>query len=295
MTPYIIFTRGVSASGKSTWAYNEILWYAAQGIEVTELNRDTVRWELMQARGVDPCWANWNWKHERLVTEILEERAQDAIIIGRNIIDSNTNLNVGRLDEAISSYVEAGYEASIKGFDVTWDMAIRRDNARANGVGYSVLAKQFEQLYHQPLLHNDGPTAVMIDLDGTIADMAGIRRPYEWHRVGEDTVHEEVADVVFGLIGRGYYPIFVSGRDGVCRPDTIAWIRDQLGIERFRLYMRPASDTRSDETVKEEIFNDFIRDDFNVKLVIDDRPRVCRMWRRLGLKVMQVGNPYVEF
>jgi hypothetical protein len=29
--------------------------------------------------------------------------------------------------------------------------------------------------------------------------------------------------------------------------------------------------------------------------VIDDRPKVCRMWRSLGLSVFQVGNPDYEF
>ena len=59
--------------------------------------------------------------------------------------------------------------------------------------------------------------------------------------------------------------------------------------------MRPNQDQRSDVVVKEELFNSHVRGKYNPWLVIDDRPSVCRMWRSLGLKVLQVGDPHVEF
>jgi hypothetical protein len=59
--------------------------------------------------------------------------------------------------------------------------------------------------------------------------------------------------------------------------------------------MRAAEDQRPDEIIKSELYDQHIRDRFNILGVIDDRPKVCRMWRGLGLPVFQVGNPDYEF
>ena len=59
--------------------------------------------------------------------------------------------------------------------------------------------------------------------------------------------------------------------------------------------MRMADDTREDSIIKKELFNKWIRNIYNVLFVIDDRPRVIRMWRHeLGLTVFDVGNG-IEF
>jgi hypothetical protein len=53
--------------------------------------------------------------------------------------------------------------------------------------------------------------------------------------------------------------------------------------------MRKASDFRPDDVIKQEILEKHFKKD-NVELVIEDRPRVIRMWKRNGLKVQQVGT-----
>lgn len=52
---------------------------------------------------------------------------------------------------------------------------------------------------------------------------------------------------------------------------------------------------RKDTIIKEELFWKPIADNYNVQFVLDDRLSVCRMWRDLGIKVLQVGNPHIEF
>ena len=59
--------------------------------------------------------------------------------------------------------------------------------------------------------------------------------------------------------------------------------------------MRDEGDMRSDDIVKAEILKHGILQKYGVKMVIDDRPRVCNMWRSLGIPVIQVGNPYIFF
>ena len=289
-TAYI--TVGISASGKSTWA-NEM----AKTAPFAVLNRDTERWDLMKEKGLDPSWKNWKFKWERDVTERIEDRLKDVLKYGVNVIFSDTNLNEGRRNALRDRMVQAGYEVEIKVFDVDYDEAVRRDAARQNGVGPWVIAKQFEQFNDEfgvkVVEDMRLPSIVLVDIDGTVALMNG-RSPFEWHRVGEDVSHEIVCSIVKGLQAQGKRVIFFSGRDGICFSETFMWLRDRFG-DKVELFMRAPGDQRNDAIVKEEMYNKHIAGKYYVEAVIDDRPRVCKMWRRLGFNVIQIGNPDVDF
>lgn len=134
---------------------------------------------------------------------------------------------------------------------------------------------------------------VICDLDGTLAIMEK-RGPFDWHRVGEDKLNQAVFDVISGLRNDLGYLVFVlSGRDAVCKKETISWLDKNL-VCYDKLLMRDADDNRKDVVVKRELF-DQIKDKYDIRMVIDDRPSVCRMWRELGLFVLQVGDPHKEF
>ena len=53
--------------------------------------------------------------------------------------------------------------------------------------------------------------------------------------------------------------------------------------------MRPEGDFRKDAVVKLELFDEHVREHFDVKGVVDDRDAVVAMWRSLGLMCMQVA------
>ena len=42
------------------------------------------------------------------------------------------------------------------------------------------------------------------------------------------------------------------------------------------------------QDIKREIFENYIRDYYNIQFVLDDRNQVVEMWRSLGLKCLQV-------
>jgi len=52
-------------------------------------------------------------------------------------------------------------------------------------------------------------------------------------------------------------------------------------IPRDELHMRKTDDVRKDSVVKKELYDEFIKDKYNVRFVIDDRPQVVRMRREL--------------
>ena len=291
---------GVSASGKSTWARE----FVEKNPTFVIIERDAIRADILAARnltqpGDGVVWAKWKWKWEKDVTaladEMLEAAAIDEDITG--VILSDTNLNADRRAALVQKLSAQGFDVEEKFFDVTWSEAVKRDNARKNGVGVSVLADQFAKLHKSTVKQYVGnsanPKAVIVDIDGTLAAMSG-RSAFDWARVGEDTANEEVVDVVRGLHTSGYKVIVMSGRDGVCRNITEQWLNTN-GIPFDEFYIRTAGDNRNDGIIKSELFWTHVANKFNVKLVIDDRPQVCRVWRSMGLKVMQCGNPLIEF
>ncbi|WEM34451.1 polynucleotide kinase [Xanthomonas phage X1] len=290
-------TIGVSASGKTTWALS-------QPGEV--LSRDNYRWSIMEEKGISPSWTNWKWKWENLVTERVDADLALCAAQGKDIIIADTNLNEN-VRGAMAAKLEAlGYTVEYKFFDVTWDEAVRRDNERAHGVGYSVLQKQHQQFLdnHVGRLAADADKgtrkAAIVDIDGTVALMEGVRGPFEWHKVHLDKPHTPIIDMVKGLMAAGYFILFTSGRSDECFDLTENWLQSVFAPDGYwhgdcRLLMREASDQRKDTIVKEEIYMRHIHYNYDVQIVLDDRPSVCRMWRDLGLNVVQVGNPYIEF
>lgn len=64
----------------------------------------------------------------------------------------------------------------------------------------------------------------------------------------------------------------------------------KCGEDKWALFMRRTGDTRKDNIIKREIFNEHIRGKYNVLFVLDDRSRVVREWRAMGLTVFQVAE-----
>jgi len=135
---------------------------------------------------------------------------------------------------------------------------------------------------------------IFVDLDGTLARM-GDRFPYSGPEVVEDTVNEEVLDVVQTLATAWDAQVFVlTGRSAQHRVWTERWLA-WWGISYDRLEMRAWGDNRSDEIVKEEILDALLAEGVHVRAVFDDRKRVCDMWHRRGLPLFRVGDPSASF
>jgi predicted kinase len=293
-----IITQGISASGKTTWAKEFVSEQLTQGIPWVIVCRDDLRKafheELYQETFL---WSRWNFKHEKAITQKHRDMIAKCSEQQQNIVVADTNLNqffLAQLEELLESLE---YDIEKKVFHITFDEACRRDAERFNGVGYSVIAKQHDQFLK---LTSEGytpdmtlPKAIIVDIDGTLAYNASGRSPYHWHRVEEDHVHEPIKHIVNGFHQSGHQVIIFSGRDSVCRPQTENWLKTHQ-VNYNELFMRKEGDSRKDTVVKFELFQ-LIHLKYNVVLVIDDRPVVCRQWINLGLKTLIVGNPYIEF
>lgn len=129
--------------------------------------------------------------------------------------------------------------------------------------------------------------AVLVDVDGTLANMAGQRGPFEWDKVFKDKPHQDIIDLVNDLY-ENYHIIILTGRDGVCEEATREWL-DEHEVCYHELFIRKAGDFRKDSIIKHEIYLKHIYPRYEVKFILDDRNQVVDMWRSIGLRVLQVA------
>jgi predicted kinase len=293
-----IVSIGISASGKSTDAMQ---WCAVDPINRVEVNRDNIRKRLVESDGEVFSWDTWDWKREKEVTIIAWEKIRECANQKKSVYISDTNLNTNRRNSMIKELESLGFTVIVKVFYVSLEEAWRRDAARKNGVGHSVIAKQYKEFLEtigrkRYTADETKPKCILVDIDGTLAHMNGKRGAFEWDKVDLDIVDHCVRELVNGWkkVNSAGKIIILSGRDGSCYNKTSKWLMDN-DVMHDCLIMREQNDIRKDTVVKEEIFWRDIAPNYNVHFVIDDRPSVIRMWQELGVKTFIVGNPWIEF
>lgn len=273
----VLLLRGLPASGKSTYAKELV----AKDHNWVRVNKDDLR--AMMNGGV------FSRKLEEQIVITERELVENVLKIGKNVVVDDTNFNLAheRYFSQLARYYKAEFE--VKFFDTPLEECIKRDNKRPNGVGEAVIYKMYNQyLKPQPAVYEHNKnlrTAIICDIDGTLAHMKD-RSPYDWGRVDTDEVDPTIKNLLDVLKDK-YFIILVSGRDEVCREKTEKWLRGN-DITYGMLLMRPEGDIRKDSIVKREIFENYIRDYYNIQFVLDDRNQVVEMWRSLGLKCLQV-------
>lgn len=284
----MVITRGIPASGKSTAAR---VWANAAPKRV-RINRDDIRFQLY---GV----YFGGLIDEQVVSKVQHAMIDAALKAGNSVIIDDTNL----VDKFVKKLFKIGHKHGVPiriwDFPIDLKTALERNAARERKVPEDVIRQFHDRFSNRKELDvsapvitpyagtPDKPDAIIVDIDGTLATMKG-RSPYEWQRVGEDTVVENVKRTVNALYCEEFTVIILSGRDGECYDITRKWLEDNdIAFDHF--WMRAAGDQRADNIIKAELFDNHIRDNFDVKFVIDDRDQVVEMWRAMGLQCFQVA------
>lgn len=262
---------GESGSGKTTLAKSLL------NKDTIRVNRDSIRKMLFE---------KWNGKFEPLVEQTEKHAAAEALNLGFNVIVDDLNINT-RVVNSWQQFASV-YQAKllINKLDTPLDVCIHRDRYREgrDRVGESVIVKQFIRNGRLHVFDNE-PT-IIVDIDGTLANHEGVRSPYDESKVGLDKVYTNIVDKVCKYI-LSHQIIIVSGRHESCGPDTEDWLRNVACVPYHRLIMRDRGDDRSDEIAKKELLDLILKyvSKENIELVIDDRPRIIKMWRANGLEV----------
>lgn len=288
----LIFCKGLPGSGKSTWA----LEYCKKNHGWIRVNRDDIR----ASRG-----QYWIPDQEDWVTAVERFMVQDALLKGYNVIVDAMNINV-KYCLAWNKWVHdlmRDYNLDIniteKVFETPVDVCIERDAMRPKDrqVG-SKMIKEFYYKYIANVNHykpvDSLPHAIICDLDGTIAINEKRQKSYDYKTVLEDLPNPQVIKIIEWYLSSDTNSVlFISGRDDICEQDTRRWLKEhiQMNYDEFLLFMRKTGDSRRDSIVKREIFDTYIRNNFYIDFVLDDRNQVVEMWRKeLGLTCFQVAE-----
>lgn len=298
MASALIIYRGLPASGKTTLAK---AWVAEDPAHRARVNRDDLR--LMLHDGV------WLGKDtEQHIVKARDRLIRGLLESGIDVASDDTNLASDVVRQL--ARVASGSGASVRIVDLTAEVSLEecvaRDRERRHPVGEEVIRKMHKRYLQGketplpvpssamalppaviPYEPKSGtPPAIMVDLDGTLCLHNG-RSPYDESRVGDDLPNRAVLEVIFEM-SEQYEVIFCSGRSENCREATEKWLHRHVGWSA-PLFMRGADDKRKDAIVKCELFDKHIRDNYDVRFVLDDRRRVVDAWRGIGLTVFQVA------
>ncbi len=273
----VILTKGLPASGKSTWAKEMI---ANNHNAYKRISKDDLR--AMLDNG------HWSGASEKLILKIRDSLILSCIENGKHVIIDDTNLDP-KHEIRITELVKGIAEVEIKDFTgVLLDDCIERDLKRSNPVGEKVIRRMYNQFLRQTLDYDESnllPRAIIVDIDGTLANMNG-RSPFEWSKVKEDTCNETIKSIVNSYSND---VIIFSGRDGICYDDTKQWLIDN-GIKFNALHMRMQGNNEKDSVIKRRMFDNHVRGKYYIEYVLDDRNQVVEMWRSVGLICLQVAD-----
>ncbi len=298
----LLITRGIPGSGKTTWA---LRWLAEDPAGRVRVNRDDLRQALYGCGYPLHPDKDVAYKREVAVSAAQQEAVRALLREGRDVVVDDTHIRARyvRQWEEVAADEGADFRVEDCFTDTPLDVCIQRDAARDRVVGEAAIRDMHSRLRsalkaerkaaatERPAVrtYTGSPgqhPAWIFDIDGTLAHTNG-RSPYDYTCVGTDTVDERVRNLAHNLVDFADI-IVVSGRDAVCRADTAAWLYKHLGWNP-PLFMRAEGDRRDDATIKAEIFWEHIAPNWDVLGVFDDRNRVVRMWRAMGLLCCQVA------
>lgn len=208
----IILTKGLPASGKSTWAKELI-------------NQNPGKYRRTSKDDLRAMLDNGAWSHERErnIVATRDWLIQKALDDKMNVIVDDTNFEPIH-EKTIRKLFGDRAEIEIKFFDVDVHECIERNELRQNSVDSEVIYRMYRKyILPEKKSQNDRdlglPGAILIDLDGTLAINHG-RDYYNAETCDKDYINEPVLEIINGLSGAGLcYSLqrVVLGRHALCR------------------------------------------------------------------------------
>lgn len=308
MNQKIILTVGISGSGKSIWATN----FIASNPNYIRVNRDAIR---QQITGTNRLLLSQDL--ENLVTKIESDQIRTILKEGYNVIVDATHLKTKYIQRFVKEFnylCDINLQVfSIELEEAKWRVSVRESKLKDFKLDY--IDKQYESFKNldlkilsypkkEILLYKQNPElsdCIICDLDGTLSlydhkTKSPYDRDFENDSVNIpiQTFIEEVS-MWYDRSGEDHQAIkifFFSGRNNKFRKQTMQFLNSCFfGEVEFELIMRDETDMRRDSVIKLEMFEDYVRDQYNVLCVFDDRLQVIEeCWNPLGVFVFNCNQ-----
>lgn len=307
----VILVKGAPASGKSTWAKQEV---SKEPLNWCRISNDDLR---NMTNGYV-----FSGDYEKFITDTRNFLLREALKRDLNVILDNVNSNIRHwentckaaqainkdvqvLEKNFYADLEALLERNAKreGTARVPDDAVKRFFKELGGKQFAH-AKEKVELFHkrtkiaerfvEPLPQDENlPKCNIFDLDGTMCNISH-RNPYDASKCDKDLPNQHVVDLCKLMYENGRKIFFFSGRDDEYMEMTKAWLDKYFGYP-YELYMRETGNKEDDRLLKERMFNTHIKDKYNLKGWFDDRLRVCQFIHEAGLPLFRVGDPTASF
>ena len=288
----MMIMKGLPASGKSTIAQGIIVEHG----NAVRINKDLLRKMLH--------FNKFTGKNEGLTRNAARALAKTFLESGTNVIIDDTNLNVGTMQ----SWKDLAKELNVKVevidlTEVPVEECVMRDNEREDSVGGVVIKNM---ALRAGLKTFPQKSVVLCDIDGTIADTSHrlhyVKKPADadenWKKdwkgffsqMEGDPVRQDVQNMLIQLYNEGYTIIFMSARPENYREATLRWLQAHFLTFAYTVIMRRENDKRPDTETKKEMIEQHFPDLGVIHTIFDDRPSVVRLWKEMGLNVIDVGK-----
>lgn len=142
--------------------------------------------------------------------------------------------------------------------------------------------------------------AIIVDIDGTLADVSGMRHYVKADPRRKDFDRFHKAACLFAPVNitvkyaaskarsqRNQAVLIVTSRKRKWGDYTKMWL-DKHGIVYDKIYMRADHDDRKDYEVKRDILARIRSQGYNVVWAWDDNPNVVQLWLQEGIPVTMV-------
>ena len=288
---------GISGSGKSTYVKE----HATPGSVI--VNNDSVRRRCLNIDPKDNLWDYYKFDKnvESQVKSETDALINDAFYNNKDLWIDNTNLTAIKNENLKKFLEQLGYEVHFHNLNISSNINtyLCRNQQRINELKPSVINDQYIRACINNYVDFETGDRVqsriaLVDIDGTVADHCNQRSPFDWSRVSNDRPRPYVIETLKALYNFGSIDFiqFLSGRESICYDDTMIWLQNVAGFDmtRHRLLMRQRKDNRKDVIIKSEIYENCIKDKYEIKFVFDDRNQVVDYWWDQKLPVFHVGD-----
>ena len=288
---------GISASGKSTYVKE----HATSNSVI--INNDNARRRFVGISPEDNLWDYYKFDKniESQVKSEADALINHAFYNKKDLWIDNTNLTAIKNENLKKFLEQLGYEVYFHNLNTSSNINtyLYRNQQRINELKPSVINDQYIRACINNYVDFETGDRVqariaLVDIDGTVADHCNQRSHFDWFKVYNDKPRFYVIETLKALYNFGSIDFiqFLSGRESICYNDTMVWLQDVAGFDmtRHRLLMRQQKDNRKDVLIKSEIYENCIKDKYDIKFVFDDRNQVVDYWWDQKLPVFHVGD-----
>lgn len=146
-----------------------------------------------------------------------------------------------------------------------------------------------------------GRRAVVVDIDGVLADAQGRQHHLSWGRrdwdsffdaCGEDPVIDEVR-ALLSLLDASLVVLLVTARPVRVREVTVAWL-DEHELRWDLLVMRPEGERAPAVEFKRDVVDELLGEGYVLELALEDDPRNRAMYLDAGVPCLYVHSGYYD-